>query len=69
MICRKCGEEDETLEHIVNCGKEHTVDTQVIYDAAENFSYDIKLQLIVLSSRIENFLEEFKEPREEQLNG
>ena len=58
-LCRRCGEKDETMEHIVNCSHDDKIDASIIYNV-EEITYDMKLQLILVSKRISDFIEEFK---------
>ena len=61
MVCRLCKTEEETLSHIVNCGSEKELNTDILFhnfgeDALENQV----LLLIAVSTRIVNFLEYVK---------
>ena len=58
--CRRCGSQDETVEHIVNCNEQIHLDTSVLYNMEEKISYDTILQLTLISRRITDFIEEFK---------
>ena len=49
-VCRQCKEEEETMEHIVNCGYADKIDSSVIFEVDEKISYNTKLQLILAST-------------------
>ena len=59
-LCRRCEEEEETIEHIINCGYADKIDSSVVFKMDEEICYDTRLQLILISTRINDFLEEFK---------
>ena len=59
-LCRRCGGDNETIHHIVNCQYDDKVDASIIYQMEEELTYDQKLQLILLSTRINDFIEEYK---------
>ena len=58
-MCRKCGDEEETVQHVANCGYDDTVDTSII-EELDCITYDTKLKLVTIAKRIYNFLEEVK---------
>ena len=58
LKCRLCHKEDETLQHIVNCGKNDVVDAKVVFD--DGISNATCEELVVISLRIVNFLEGLK---------
>ena len=58
--CRRCGQEDETLQHIVNCREEDYLDTQIVYNLDDEISYETRLTLQLISRRVNDFLEEVK---------
>ena len=58
LKCRLCHKEDETLQHIVNCGKDEEVDAKIVFnDGISNTTCE---ELVVISLRIVNFLEGLK---------
>ena len=59
MVCRRCGKEEETLQHIVNCGQEHKINSAEILDS-NNFTYDKQLMFTRIAYRINTFIEEVK---------
>ena len=58
-LCRKCGIENETVQHITNCGQSDIVDTAIIYQLG-SLTYDTKIKLATITKRIHNFLEEVR---------
>ena len=64
LICRKCGNADETIEHIVNCGFQEEIDVSVLYSDIMDFPYEQKLVFITIATRINSFFEEIKEKKE-----
>ena len=68
MVCRMCSKADETLFHIVNCGQEEEVDTSIVYDDHQYISYEKRLRLSTIASRIDRFLDEVKERKEDGTN-
>ena len=58
-VCRKCGVEEETVQHITNCGQSDIIDTSIIYELGL-VTYDTKVRLAVIAKRIQNFLEEVR---------
>ena len=59
LKCRLCHKEDETLQHIVNCGKEDVVDSTIVFnDRTWNTACD---ELLLISLRIVNFLDNVSE--------
>ena len=59
MVCRRCKKENETLNHVVNCGYEHEINACEILDSGE-LSYERKLMFTSIALRINNFIEEVK---------
>ena len=59
-LCRRCGEEDETMEHVVNCQNDEKLDSSIVYNMEDEMTYDTKLQLILITTRINDFIEEYK---------
>jgi hypothetical protein len=58
LKCRLVHSDDETLQHIANCGKDDVVDTKIVFDdQTSNATYD---ELVVVSLRIVNFLDNVK---------
>ena len=64
MVCRLCNDAAETLEHIVNCGCDVTVDCSVLFSDNLEFSYENKLIFTTIASRINRFMEMVKEKKE-----
>ena len=58
-LCRKCGINEETVQHVTNCGHTDVVDTSFISDLGE-ITYTTKVKLGIISERIRNFLEEVR---------
>ena len=58
--CRRCGKEDETVEHIVNCGEDVHLDSSVINSMEDKICYDTCVKLTLISRRINDFIEEYK---------
>ena len=52
--------EDETFDHIVNCLHDDKIDPSVIYIVEDEVTYEMKLQLILIASRVSSFIDEFK---------
>ena len=59
-LCRRCGEQDETFDHIVNCLHDDKIDPSVIYEVEDEVTYEMKLQLILIASRASSIIDEFK---------
>ena len=51
LLCRRCSKEDETLQHIVNCGHEHAINSVEIMDT-DDFTYEKKLMFMRIACRI-----------------
>ena len=54
-ICRRCRNNDESIDHVSNCQNQIYIDTSLI-DHLGIVSYEVKLTLITISNRIEEFL-------------
>ena len=59
-LCRKCGDDEETVQHVANCGSSDVIDTSFIDELSSTLSYDTIIKLILISKRIHDFLEEVK---------
>ena len=51
--CRKCGEEDETVVHIINCKHNEELDLDYMGDPVSNM-----VQTVRCLKRIENFIDD-----------
>ena len=58
-LCRKCGINEETVQHVTNCGHTDVVDTSFVSDLGD-MTYATKLKLSIISQRISNVLEEVR---------
>ena len=58
QLCRRCGGEDETVEHILNCGRDGIV-SAVDVSKLEDVDASTKTKLIAMTYRIEDFAKEF----------
>ena len=48
MVCRKCGNAEETLQHIMNCGCQDEINVSVLYSDSMDFPYEQKLIFIAI---------------------
>ena len=59
--CRRCNQDEETLQHIVNCQEECEIDIAILYKMDDESSSDeMKTKIKLLAKRINKFIEEFK---------
>jgi len=65
-VCRRCGQEEEVLLHVVNCGHAEHLDVSVI-DKLDVVDDSVKLQLIRVTMRIESCMDAV-EAKEEMKN-
>ena len=56
-ICRWCNLEEESLEHVINCGSDDSMKVDVSIDDLGECDYDMELRLTTLSGRINDFLD------------
>ena len=61
MVCRLCNDAEETLEHVVNCGCQETIDISVLTCDDQEFPYENKLLFTTISTRISRFMDQIKE--------
>ena len=61
MVCRLCNDAEETLEHVVNCGCQETIDINVLTCDDQEFPYENKLLFTTISTRISRFMDQIKE--------
>ena len=54
LSCRKCQTYDETLTHVINCGK----NTYITVDTLNNMENDNVVNLKLVAKRINDFIEE-----------
>ena len=64
MVCRLCNNAAETLNHVVNCGCQVTIDPSVLFSENLDLSYENKLIFMTIASRINRFTEMLKEKEE-----
>ena len=58
-VCRKCGIDEETIQHITNCGRDEVVDTSFMTELGD-ITYPTKVNLSIVAERISTFLEEVR---------
>ena len=56
-LCRLCKNQDETLNHIVNCGAEKEVDVNILFEENNESSTERSLLVRTIATRIVNFLD------------
>ena len=57
-LCRRCGAEEETVEHILDCGKDETVSVVDVLKL-DDIDVSTKTELISMTYQIEGFVKQF----------